>query len=77
MRELNLSKKKKLEFKTDLDQTQECERFSCCKMFTFVKNEISNIILRERCSVLTYDTSFSPVNFFYPFYSFVIALCVV
>ena len=69
--------KKKLEFKTDLDHTQECERFSCCKMFTFVRNEISNIILRERCSVLTYDTSCSPVNFFYPFYSFVIALCVV
>ena len=76
MRELNLLKKK-LEFKTDLDHTQECERFSCCKMFTFVRNEISNIILRERCSVLTYDTSFSSVNFFYPFYSFVIALCVV
>ena len=76
MRELNLSKKK-LEFKTDLDHTQECERFSCCKMFTFVRNEISNIILRERCSVLTYDTSFSPVNFFYPFFTFVIALCVV
>ena len=66
MRELNLSKKK-LEFKTDLDHTQECERFSCCKMFTFVRNEISNIILRERCSVLTNDTSFSPVNFFLPF----------
>ena len=43
-----------------------------------MRNEISNIILQERFSVLTYDTSFSPVNnFFYPFYSFVIALRVV
>ena len=62
MRVLNLSKK--LGFKTDLDHIQECERFSCFMMFAFVRNEISNILLQERCSVLIYDTSFSPVNFF-------------
>ena len=31
--------KKKLEFKTDLDHTQECERFSCCIKDVYVREE--------------------------------------
>ena len=77
MRELNLSKKNWNLKRIWITPKSVSDFHAVLKMFTFVRNEISNIILRERCSVLTYDTSFSPVNFFYPFYSLVIALCVV
>ena len=34
------------------------------KVFAFLRNDISNIILQETCSVLNNDNSFSQVNFF-------------